>query len=148
QVICAEYEPRSGGPATVLSRCFDSEITVRLGNSEVKPKLQRIFSKSRYTRRMTRLTIILAFLTVPLFDQNGFAQNGPYKILKAAKVGGVGGFDYVTADSAARRLYVARSGNGARITVFNLDTLEPAGEIPNVAAHGVVISQKSGHGFA
>ena len=79
-----------------------------------------------------------------------FAQpaGGPYRILKTAKVGGVGGFDYVNADEAGRKLYVARSGQGARITVFDLDTLEPAGEIPGVSAHGAVISTKSGHGFA
>ncbi len=82
----------------------------------------------------------------------GFAQQastgGPYKILNTAKVGGAGGFDYVNADEAGRKLYVARSGTGGRITVFNLDTLEPAGEIPNVSAHGAVVSTKSNHGFA
>lgn len=78
----------------------------------------------------------------------GLAQSGSYKVLKTAKVGGDGGFDYVNADSDGRKLYVARSGQGARITVFNLDTLEPAGEIPEVGAHGVAISTKSGHGFA
>jgi len=80
----------------------------------------------------------------------GFAQQpaGPYKVLNTAKVGGSGGFDYVNADEAGRRLYVARSGQGARITVFNLDTLEPVGEIPNVSAHGAVVSPKTNHGFA
>lgn len=78
-----------------------------------------------------------------------FAQeNGPYKVLKTAKVGGAGGFDYVDNDTAGRRLYVARSGNpGGRITVFDLDTLAPVGEIKDVSAHGAVVSVKSGHGF-
>lgn len=71
-----------------------------------------------------------------------------YKILKTAKVGGAGGFDYVYADSANRKLYVPRLGSGGRVTVFNLDTLEPAGEIPNVSGHGVAVSEKSNHGFA
>jgi hypothetical protein len=83
----------------------------------------------------------------------GLAQNGPYKVIKTAKVGGNGGFDYVNADSEARRLYVARradqaSGQQARINVFNLDTLAPAGVIANVSAHGVAIDPKSGHGIA
>jgi hypothetical protein len=82
----------------------------------------------------------------------GLAQqastSGPYKVLKTAKVGGAGGFDYVNADEAGRKLYVARSGAGARIMVFNLDTLEPAGEIANVSAHGAVVSPKTNHGFA
>ena len=72
---------------------------------------------------------------------------GPYKILRRAKVGGTGGFDYVNADSAGRRLYIARSGPTGRITVFNLDTLEPVGEIPNVVGHGVAVDPKVNHGF-
>lgn len=74
---------------------------------------------------------------------------GPYRVLKTAKVGGEGGFDYVSADAAGRRLYIARSGAGARITVFDLDTLEPAGEIPvsGTTAHGVAVDPKVHHGF-
>ena len=34
------------------------------------------------------------------------------------------------------------------MTVFNLDTLELLGEIPNVSAAGAAVSTKSGHGFA
>jgi DNA-binding beta-propeller fold protein YncE len=76
------------------------------------------------------------------------AQDGPYKVLKTAKVGGEGGFDYVYADSDGRKLYIARSGTAARISVFNLDTLEPEGEIPKANAHGAAVSHKSNHGFA
>ncbi|MCU1237302.1 MAG: hypothetical protein JWP63_5269 [Candidatus Solibacter sp.] len=86
------------------------------------------------------LTIVLAALPAA-------AQDGPYKILKTAKVGGAGGFDYVYADAAGRRLYVPRSGAGGRITAFNLDTLEPAGEIAG-NARGAAVDPKSGHGFA
>ncbi len=98
----------------------------------------------RYTGRTMR-RFLFVFTTLFVLAS---AQSGPYKVLKTAKVGGAGGFDYVYADAAGRRLYVARSGPTARITVFNLDTLEPAGEIPGVSAHGVVVSAKSGHGFA
>src|SRR5271155_5661158 len=87
---------------------------------------------------------LLTFTTLAVLVS---AQSGPYKVLKTAKVGGAGGFDYVYADETGRKLYIARSGAGARITVFNLDTLEPAGEIPNTAAHGAVVSVKSNHGF-
>jgi DNA-binding beta-propeller fold protein YncE len=79
----------------------------------------------------------------------GFAQDsGPNKVLKIAKVGGEGNFDYVYADDAGRRLYVPRSGQGARVTVFDLDTLEQLGEIPNTNARGAAVDPKSGHGFA
>jgi DNA-binding beta-propeller fold protein YncE len=89
--------------------------------------------------------IALAIVTAALC----FAQEaGSYKVLKTARVGGAGGFDYVVADEAGRKLYVARSGVAPRVTVFDLDTLAPVGEIPNVSAHGVVVSSKSNHGFA
>lgn len=72
---------------------------------------------------------------------------GPYKLSKVVKIGGEGTFDTAFADVEGRRLYIPRKGPG-RITVFNLDTLEPAGEIPDAAANGVVVDPKSGHGFA
>lgn len=78
----------------------------------------------------------------------GLAQEGPYKVLKVAKVGGEGGFDYVYADSAGRKLYIPRSGPSPRVTVFNLDTLAPLGEIAGSGGHGVAVDPKSHHGFA
>jgi DNA-binding beta-propeller fold protein YncE len=78
----------------------------------------------------------------------GLAQSGPYKVIKTAKVGGAGGFDYVYADADGRRLYIARQGNPGRMTVFNLDSLESVGEIANVSAHGAAVDPKSHHGFA
>jgi DNA-binding beta-propeller fold protein YncE len=82
-----------------------------------------------------------------MFALTAAAQQGPYKILKTAKVGGTGGFDYVYADVDGRRLYIPRTGNPARITLFNLDTLESVGEISNANARGVAVSSKSGRGF-
>jgi DNA-binding beta-propeller fold protein YncE len=77
---------------------------------------------------------------------------GPYRIVKTARVGGEGGWDYIYADSAGRRLYIPRGGapGGAaepRVTIFNLDTLEPAGEIPGAGGHGTVVDPASNHGF-
>ncbi len=96
------------------------------------------------------LGVVLA-AGIAMLASVGFAQHdqtaGPYKVLKTVKVGGDGGFDYVYADSVGRRLYVPRSGPKARITVFDLDTLEPAGEVPNVNGHGAVVDPKTNHGF-
>ena len=57
------------------------------------------------------------------------SNTGSYKVLKTAKVGGEGGFDYIFADVEGRRLYVPRNGPMGQLMVFNLDTLEPAGTI-------------------
>jgi hypothetical protein len=72
---------------------------------------------------------------------------GPYKLSKVVKIGGEGTFDTAFADVEGRRLYIPRKNPG-RITVFNLDTLDPAGEISDAGANGVAIDPKSGHGFA
>ena len=75
------------------------------------------------------------------------SAQGPYKVLKTAKVGGDGGFDYVYADDAGRRLYVPRTGTNPRISVYNLDTLETVGEIPKASARGAAVDPKTHHGF-
>jgi DNA-binding beta-propeller fold protein YncE len=97
-----------------------------------------------------------AFLAFTTFVAIGVAwQAGPYKVLKTAKTGGLGGFDYIYADVAGRRLYIPRGAQPtatppvtARITVFDLATLAPAGEIPDIRANGAAVDAKSGHGFA
>jgi len=76
------------------------------------------------------------------------AQDGPYKILSTTKVGGDGGFDYLTADPANRTLYVARSGPAGHVVVYNLDTLAQVGDIAGVSAHGAAVDDATGHGFA
>jgi DNA-binding beta-propeller fold protein YncE len=99
---------------------------------------------------MRRLYLLsaCAIAMVPLLAHaQPAAGAGAYKILKTVKVGGEGGFDYVQADVDARRLYIARRGDQARMTVFDLDTLAPAGEIRNVNGHGAAIDSKSHHGF-
>src|SRR5271168_4362503 len=86
----------------------------------------------------------------------GLAQQaGPYKVLKTVKVGGTGGFDYIFADVAGRRLYIPRGGDNnatppvaARVTVFDLDTLAPVGNVPDARASGAAVDAVSGHGFA
>jgi DNA-binding beta-propeller fold protein YncE len=102
-----------------------------------------------------RISRIMFALAIALFVTRGFAQEAPaaggYKLLKVAKVGGPGRWDYVYADSDGRRLYIPRTGSGGaagRVTVYDLDTLAPVGEIPKTnGVHGVAIDPKSGHGF-
>jgi hypothetical protein len=82
----------------------------------------------------------------------GLAQHaptaGPYKVLRTVKVGGEGGFDYIFADVKERRLYTPRTGPKGHLAVFNLDTLEPLGDIDSVRAGGATVDPKSHHGFS
>ena len=75
-------------------------------------------------------------------------DSNSYRVIKSIRVGGEGGFDYLSTDIEARRLYIPRSGPVGRLTVWDLDTLAPVGEIPGVASGGAVADSKSGHGFS
>ena len=87
----------------------------------------------------------LLTLAAPLAQAQTPAADGPYKVVNTAKVGGAGGFDYVYADADGRKLYIPR---GNRVTVFDLDTLKPAGEIANTnGVHGAAVDPKTHHGF-
>lgn len=92
------------------------------------------------------LSTLVALSTGVLLAQQSPAS-GPYKVAKTIQLGGAGTFDTACADVDARRLYIPRKNPG-RISVFDLDTMQPVGEIPDAAANGVVVDPKSGHGFA
>ena len=109
------------------------------------------------------LASVLTFASLAAVGLAQPAGDGPYKVIRTAKVGGEGGSDYIYADVAGRRLYIPRGGTRAipasdtapaaaavpgRITIFNLDTLEPLGEIPGTGGNGVAVDPKSGHGFS
>jgi DNA-binding beta-propeller fold protein YncE len=114
---------------------------------------------------MSRFISVLASVVVVVVAVGSAQQpssGGPYRVLKTAKVGGEGGWDYIYADAAGRRLYIPRRGSPAveatetrpasaavptRLTIFNLDSLEPAGEIDGVGGNGAAVDPKSGHGF-
>ena len=74
------------------------------------------------------------------------AQSTPtYTVVRTMVIGGDGGWDYVYADSAARRLYVARA---TRFMVVDLDSGKVVGEIPDTpGAHGVAVVSDLGIGF-
>jgi len=97
------------------------------------------------------LAVVLA-AAIAMLGSLGLAQHdptaAPYKVLKTAKVGGEGGFDYISADVEGRRLYVPRNGPMGQLTAFNLDTLEPAGSIAGIKSGGAAVDPKSHHGFS
>ena len=95
---------------------------------------------------------VCVLMALPLAVQA--QQADAYKVLKMARVGGEGGWDYIYADSAGRRLYIPRRGSPqatppveTRLSVYNLDTLESAGEIIGIGGNGAAVDPKSGHGF-
>lgn len=64
------------------------------------------------------------------------------KIVRRIHVGGSGGWDYVTIDSSARRLY---QSHGDRVVVLDLDKHQQVGEIADTqGVHGVALAPDRG----
>jgi len=95
-------------------------------------------------KKLSQLTGVL--LGLGLLAGDALAQTeAPYKVLATTQLMGSGGIDYVTADSAGRRVYVPRSGN---TFVFDLDSHQYIGTVTNVGGHGVAIDPASHHGLS
>jgi DNA-binding beta-propeller fold protein YncE len=68
-----------------------------------------------------------------------------YHVLDKIAVGGEGGWDYLTLDAAARRLYVSR---GTRVIVLDVDSGKTVGEIAGTeGVHGIALAPEFHRGF-
>jgi DNA-binding beta-propeller fold protein YncE len=81
-----------------------------------------------------------------LVAATALAASGPgYKVVNTYKIGGEGGWDYLTADSAARRLYISRA---THVIVLDLDSGKNVGDIADTpGVHGVALAPELGRGF-
>lgn len=73
----------------------------------------------------------------------GFAAEGRH-LIKKIPIPGDYGWDYLTADSEARRLYVSHD---REVVVLDLDTNSVIGKIPGKSVHGIAIAKDFGRGF-
>jgi YVTN family beta-propeller protein len=68
-----------------------------------------------------------------------------YSVIARYPVPGTGGFDYVTIDSGARRIYIS---HGTQVDVVNADDGKVVGAIPDTpGVHGAAIAPEFKHGF-
>ena len=73
------------------------------------------------------------------------AAPATYQVLHKFTPGGEGGWDYLTLDPDARRLYVSR---GTHVMVLDADTGASVGDIPGTnGVHGIALAPKLGRGF-
>ncbi len=81
-----------------------------------------------------------------LFAGIALAASGPgYKVVNTYKIGGEGGWDYLTADAAARRLYISRA---THVIVLDLDSGKTVGDIADTpGVHGIALAPELGRGF-
>lgn len=95
------------------------------------------------SRRLLGLTFVAALGTPALLAAQG--ASGEYHVTKRINTGGEGGWDYLTVDPGARRLYVSR---GTHVQVIDIDRDTVVGDIPNTpGVHGIAIAPALGRGF-
>ena len=92
------------------------------------------------------LTSLFSLLVTPGFFAAAAAATGSgYKVVKTYALGGEGGWDYLTADPEARRLYISRA---THVVVIDLDSGNSIGEIPDTpGVHGIALAPELGRGF-
>src|SRR5580704_6126094 len=72
-------------------------------------------------------------------------QDSGYRVLRSITLGGEGGWDYVTVDSDARRVYIPRS---THILVVDADSGKQVGDIQGMnGLHGVAVASEFNRGF-
>ncbi len=85
------------------------------------------------------LLVLLAVLALAA------AAAANYQVVKTWKLGGDGGWDYLTADSEGHRLFIARA---TRVMVVDTESGKQVGEIPETTGvHGVALDYAIGSGF-
>ena len=95
----------------------------------------------------TGVLALAAILFTGTFSRAAGQASGPsgYHVIKTVPVGGEGFWDYLTADSEARRLYIS---HGTHVQVMDIDTYAMVGDIPDTqGVHGIALARELGRGF-
>ena len=83
-------------------------------------------------------------LTLGLLAAAAFSAEG-YKILNKIKVGGTGGWDYLSVDPVTQRLFAS---HGGIVEVVDLKAGKPVGQITQLhGVHGIAVAGDVGKGF-
>ncbi len=88
--------------------------------------------------------MLAIFLSAPM-ALTTIAAATDYKVAKTWKLGGDGGWDDLTVDSAGHRLFISRS---TRVMVVDTESGKQVGEIPDTpGVHGIALAPEIGRGF-
>ena len=94
---------------------------------------------------MGRSSFVLSALFAVLVATLAPAADPGYQLINTYNLGGDGGWDYLTLDSSARRLYISRA---THVMVIDADSGKPVGDIPDTpGVHGIALAPELGRGF-
>src|SRR5271165_4359347 len=89
--------------------------------------------------------VMLSLAAICLAGISGAASKSGYHVVETYKVGGDGGWDYLTVDSEARRIYISR---GTHVMVLDADSGKSVGDIADTpGVHGIALAPELGRGF-
>jgi len=88
---------------------------------------------------------LVSFISLSLAAVALAAAGPGYHVATTYKVGGEGGWDYLTVDSDARRLYISRA---THVIVLDADSGKSVGDIADTpGVHGIALAPELGKGF-
>src|SRR4051812_19115463 len=92
---------------------------------------------------MKRLAFMLLFVSV--FGLQLSAAGQDLRVIKTYKLGGDGGWDYLTVDPESHHLFISRS---TQVIVIDTESGKPVGDIPDTpGVHGIALANDLGRGF-
>ena len=83
---------------------------------------------------MRKTFTIVAWMACAAFALH--AQDGPYKLVCEIKIGGEGGWDYLSVDSAAKRLYISHATKAVVVDLSKNAVIGEIGDTPGI--HGAI----------
>jgi DNA-binding beta-propeller fold protein YncE len=91
------------------------------------------------------LSKIAGTLVTLLLVTSSLTAASGYHVVKTYKLGGEGGWDYLTFDQASRHLYLSRA---THVAVIDADSGKLVGDIPDTpGVHGIALAPEFGRGF-
>jgi DNA-binding beta-propeller fold protein YncE len=104
-----------------------------------------MIEKRNSLRRWVPASLVLIVIALIITAVALAAAVPGYKVVTTYNVGGDGGWDYLIADAAARRLYISRA---THVVVLGLDSGKTVGDIADTpGVHGIALAPELGRGF-
>jgi DNA-binding beta-propeller fold protein YncE len=99
-----------------------------------------LMKMKHFARLASFVTVVIGLLVTACFG----AGSG-YNVVKTYKLGGEGGWDYLTIDPLSRHLFISRA---THVIVIDADSGKPVGDIPDTpGVHGIALAPEFGRGF-
>jgi DNA-binding beta-propeller fold protein YncE len=93
---------------------------------------------------MKRFAFIFLF-AFSIFGLQLVAAGQDLRVIKTYKLGGEGGWDYLTVDPESHHLFISRS---TQVIVIDTESGKPVGDIPDTpGVHGIALANDLGRGF-